>query len=140
MVGNRYFSPLDQSGVRVVTVVAMMLAGAGGALLRFVIDGAVKHRRSVSFPWATIVINVSGSLLLGFLAGLVMFDGAPNSLQQIVGTGFCGGYTTFSTASFETVRLAQQRHSLKALGNAVGSLVASVSACVAGLALAGALS
>ncbi|WP_137146918.1 fluoride efflux transporter CrcB [Mycolicibacterium sp. CR10] len=123
-----------------MTVVAMMLAGAGGALLRFVIDGAVKHRRSVSFPWATIVINVSGSLLLGFLAGLVMFDGAPNSLQQIVGTGFCGGYTTFSTASFETVRLAQQRHSLKALGNAVGSLVASVSACVAGLALAGALS
>lgn len=140
MVGNRYFSPLDQSGGRVVTVVAMMLAGAGGALLRFVIDGAVKHRRTVSFPWATIVINVSGSLLLGFLAGLVMFDGAPNSLQQIVGTGFCGGYTTFSTASFETVRLAQQRHSLKALGNAVGSLVASVSACVAGLALAGALS
>lgn len=118
----------------------MMLAGAGGALLRFVIDAAVKHRRAVSFPWATIFINVSGSLLLGFLAGLVIFDGAPNSLQQIVGTGFCGGYTTFSTASFETVRLAQQRHSLKALGNAVGSLVASVGACVAGLALAGALS
>ncbi len=140
MVGNRHFSPLDQSGVRVVTVVAMMLAGAGGALLRFVIDAAVKHRRAVSFPWATIFINVSGSLLLGFLAGLVIFDGAPNSLQQIVGTGFCGGYTTFSTASFETVRLAQQRHSLKALGNAVGSLVASVGACVAGLALAGALS
>jgi CrcB protein len=94
----------------------------------------------VSFPWATIIINVTGSLLLGVLAGLVIFDGAPSSLQQIVGTGFCGGYTTFSTASFETVRLAQQRHSVKALANAVGSLLASVAACIAGLLLAWAMS
>jgi fluoride exporter len=123
-----------------VTVLAVMLAGATGALLRFIIDGAVKHRRTVSFPWATFMINVTGSLLLGLLAGLVIFDGAPNSLQQIIGTGFCGGYTTFSTASFETVRLAEQRHSLKALANAVGSLLASVGACVAGLVLAWAVS
>lgn len=119
-----------------MTVLAIMLAGATGAVLRFVIDAAVKHRRTVSFPWATIVINVTGSLLLGVLAGLVIFGGAPNSLQQIAGTGFCGGYTTFSTASFETVRLAQQRHSVKALANAVGSLVVSVGACAAGLLLA----
>lgn len=123
-----------------MTVLAVMLAGATGALLRFLIDAAVKHRRTVSFPWATVIINVTGSLLLGVLAGLVIFDGAPNSLQQIVGTGFCGGYTTFSTASFETVRLAQQRHSIKALANAVGSLVASVGACIAGLVLAWTLS
>jgi CrcB protein len=126
-------------GVGVVTVLAIMLAGATGAVLRFVIDAAVKHRRTMTFPWATIFINVTGSLLLGILAGLVIFDGAPNSLQQIVGTGFCGGYTTFSTASFETVRLAQQRHSVKALANAVGSLLASVGACIAGLALAWAM-
>lgn len=123
-----------------MTVLAVMLAGATGALLRFLIDAAVKHRRNVSFPWATVIINVTGSLLLGVLAGLVIFDGAPNSLQQIIGTGFCGGYTTFSTASFETVRLAEQRHSIKALANAVGSLVASVGACIAGLVLAWTLS
>lgn len=120
--------------------VTVMLAGAVGALARFVIDSAVKHRWSVSFPWATVAINVTGSLLLGFLAGVVIFDGAPGGLQQIMGTGFCGGYTTFSTASFETVRLTEQRQAGKALGNAVGSLVASVAACVGGLALAWSIS
>lgn len=120
-------------------VLAMMLAGAVGALARFLIDSAVKHRRQLFFPWATLVINVTGSLLLGFLAGLVIFDGAPGSLQQIVGTGFCGGYTTFSTASFETVRLAEKGDTAKAFGNAFGSLIASVGACVGGLALAWAL-
>ncbi|KMO82512.1 fluoride efflux transporter CrcB [Mycolicibacterium chlorophenolicum] len=123
-----------------MTVVAVMLAGASGALARFLIDSAVKHRWRVSFPWATVVLNVTGSLLLGFLAGAVIFDGAPGSLQQVAGTGFCGGYTTFSTASFETVRLAEQRRSTRAFANALGSLVASVAACVGGLVLAWSLS
>ena len=119
---------------------AVMLAGATGAGARFTVDGAVKRRWAVSFPWATVAINVTGSLLLGLLAGVVMFDGASGSLQQIAGTGFCGGYTTFSTASFETVRLAEQRRSHEAVGNAIGSLLASVAACLGGLALAWSLS
>jgi fluoride exporter len=109
--------------------------GAIGALSRFVVDAEVKRRWTSRFPWATFGINVSGSLLLGVLAGAVIFHGQASAWQTIVGTGFCGGYTTFSTASFETVRLVQQNARVMALLNAVGSLIASVAACVGGLAL-----
>ena len=98
------------------------------------LDASVKRRWQSPFPWATVIINVTGSLLLGVLAGLVLFHGQPSAWQTVVGTGFCGGYTTFSTASFETVRLVQQGRRVLALVNAVGSLLLSVAACAAGLA------
>ncbi|WAC56273.1 fluoride efflux transporter CrcB [Gordonia sp. SL306] len=120
-------------------VVAVMLAGAVGAVARFVLDGAIKQWRPTTFPWATFIINVSGSLLLGFLAGLVMFHSAPTGWQTVVGTGFCGGYTTFSTASFETVRLAEQRRTGAAAVYAIGSLLLSSLACGLGLVLAWAI-
>ncbi len=110
-----------------------VLAGACGALARFVLDASVKRRWQSPFPWATMIINVTGSALLGALAGLVLFHGQPSAWQTVIGTGFCGGYTTFSTASFETVRLVQQNRRLLALLNAVGSLVLSVAACAGGL-------
>lgn len=111
------------------------LAGATGAVTRFVVDAIVKQRWRSSFPLGTFVINVAGSALLGVLAGLVLFHGQPSAWPTIVGTGFCGGFTTFSTASFETVRLIQQGKRMTALANAIGSLVASVAACAAGLAV-----
>lgn len=113
--------------------VAVMLAGALGAVARFVVDGSVKRRWPTTFPWATVIINVGGSLLLGVLVGAVMFHAAPSSLSAIAGTGFCGGYTTFSTASFESARLAQSRHGWLSVLNTLGSLVASVAACALGL-------
>ena len=116
-----------------------LIAGAAGALARFVLDASIKKRRQTAFPWATVLINVTGSMLLGILAGLVLFHGQPTAWQTVIGTGFCGGYTTFSTASFETVRLVQQHRRTLALLNSVGSLVASVAACAAGLALVWAL-
>ncbi len=115
--------------------VLTFLAGASGALSRFVLDALVKQRWRSPFPLGTVLINVTGSLLLGVLAGAVLFHGQSSAWQTVVGTGFCGGYTTFSTASFETVRLAQQGRRVLALGNALGSLAASVAACAAGLAL-----
>ncbi|BBY28930.1 fluoride efflux transporter CrcB [Mycolicibacterium sediminis] len=115
------------------------LAGAVGAVTRFGLDSAVKRRWQSPFPWATVAINVSGSLLLGVLAGIVLFDGGSPVWQTVIGTGFCGGYTTFSTASFETVRLVQQGRRLMALVNATVSLLLAVAACAAGLALAWAL-
>ena len=121
-------------------VALLAVAGALGALTRFVVDSYVKSKLANSaFPFATVGINISGSLLLGFLAGLVMVQGGSIDLQTVVGTGFCGGYTTFSTASFETVRLVQSGKRSYALANAVGSLVLSVGACAAGFALAGLL-
>ena len=115
------------------------LAGALGAVTRFGLDFAIKQRWRSPFPWATVIINVSGSLLLGVLAGIVLFDGGSPAWQTVLGTGFCGGFTTFSTASFETVRLIQQGRTMSALLNASVSLLLAVSACAAGLALAWAL-
>lgn len=116
-----------------------LVAGAVGALARFVVDALIKQRWRSSFPLATVIINVTGSLLLGILAGVVLFHGQSSAWQTVVGTGFCGGYTTFSTASFETVRLVQQNRRVLALVNAVGSLVTSVAACAVGLAVVWAL-
>lgn len=115
------------------------LAGAMGAVTRFGLDFAIKQRWRSPFPWATVIINVSGSLLLGVLAGIVLFDGGSPAWQTVLGTGFCGGFTTFSTASFETVRLIQQGKRVLALLNASVSLLLAVAACAAGLALAWAL-
>ena len=120
-------------------VALTLLAGALGAVARFTLDSAVKRRWQTAFPWATVIINVSGSLALGLLAGAVLFGGQPAAWQTVLGTGFCGGYTTFSTASFETVRLVQQGRPVLALANALGSLVLSVGACATGLAVTWAL-
>jgi fluoride exporter len=122
-----------------VIVVLTLLAGATGAVARFTLDSSVKRRWKSAFPWATVVINVTGSLVLGVLAGLVLFSGQPAVWQTVLGTGFCGGYTTFSTASFETVRLVQQKRAGLALVNALGTLVLSVAGCAAGLAAVWAL-
>ncbi len=118
-----------------ITVLTLVF-GAAGAVSRFLVDALVKRQWSTRFPWATFSINVTGSLLLGILAGVVLYHHQAAAWQTVLGTGFCGGYTTFSTASFETVRLAEQKRRFMALVNAVGSLFASVTVCGAGLALA----
>ena len=109
------------------------LAGGAGAGARFAVDGLARSRRASPFPWATVAINVTGSLLLGFVTGLVLFDGAPTLVRTVIGTGLCGGYTTFSTASVETVRLVQQRRYGYAMGNAAGTLLLTVAAGALGL-------
>jgi CrcB protein len=114
------------------------LAGAGGigAALRFALDGLVKARIHLPYPVGTTLINTLGSLLLGFLVGLgTQFY--PSPVETIAGAGFCGGFTTFSTASVETVRLCQQRRFLAAFGNGIGMLILSVAAVFLGLWLGG---
>ena len=118
-----------------MTVAAVLLAGALGAVVRFVVDGEVTARFGRPFPLGTLIVNVSGSFLLGILAGLVLFAGRPAEWQAVAGTGFCGGYTTFSTASVQTVRLVQEGRHRAAAGNAVITVIASVVACAGGLAL-----
>jgi CrcB protein len=116
-----------------VTVILLALAGGLGAAARFVMDGLIRARLRTALPWATIIINVSGSLLLGFLAGLALRGLASESLQLILGTGFLGGYTTFSTASLETIRLVQSGRVGLALVNGLGSMAVSVGAAAAGV-------
>ncbi|MBC7638454.1 MAG: CrcB family protein [Rhodoferax sp.] len=115
------------------TTLLVAAAGGLGAAARFAVDSATRSRWATAFPWSTVAINVTGSLLLGLLTGLLVSDGAAGLVRTVLGTGFCGGYTTFSTASVETVRLLQLRRYAAAAGNAVGSLVLSVAAGGLGL-------
>jgi len=117
------------------TSLLIALAGGCGAMTRFSVDGALRARWPTRFPWQTLTINVSGSLLLGILTGLVLFHAQPTTLTAIAGTGFCGGYTTFSTASFESIRLLQQRTYLLAATNAIATPLLSITAAGAGLLL-----
>lgn len=120
-------------------VVLVALAGALGAVVRFVVDSHVKSKLRTVFPWATVAINVTGSLILGFLAGIVLFGGGSGDVQTVIGTGFFGGYTTFSTASVETVRLVHSGRTALGLFQAVGTLVISVGACATGVWASGLL-
>ena len=120
-----------------MTVVLLSVAGALGAVSRFALDGVVRARYAPRFPYGTLLVNVSGSVLLGVLTGLVLFHGAAGEVRTVLGAGFCGGYTTFSTASVETVRLVQERRPLAALGNAAGTLLLTLLGAAAGLLLTG---
>jgi CrcB protein len=116
--------------------VAFVAAGAVGAPLRFLVDGFVADRVEGAFPWGTFVINATGSFALGFLTGLALYHAFPKTPKVILGTGLCGAYTTFSTFTFETVRLAEDGSSSEALRNLLGTLVVGAAAAAAGLALA----
>lgn len=114
---------------------AIAVAGGLGAAARLLVDGTIRSRTRRTYPVGTMLINVSGSLLLGLLGGLAVSGALPEQWQLVVGTGFLGGYTTFSTASFETVRLLQQGRRAAALLNGLGMLAASVLAAGIGLAV-----
>lgn len=117
--------------------ILVALFGGLGAAARFVVDGLIRGRWSRVLPVATVTINVSGSLLLGLLTGAHLFHGFGSVWFTAVATGFCGGYTTFSTAMVETVRLVQAGEVRVAVANALGTLGLCVAAAAAGVALMG---
>ncbi|MCU4186249.1 fluoride efflux transporter CrcB [Acidiferrimicrobium sp. IK] len=117
-------------------IVWVGLAGSLGALARFTLDGAIRERFATVLPAGTVFINLTGSFVLGVLTGLVVFHVAPGTLTLVAGTGVCGGYTTFSTASFESVRLAQQGRLGPAAANTAITLFGAIAAAASGLALA----
>lgn len=117
-------------------VLAVGGAGCLGAVARFALDGAVRHRVATAVPVGTMAINLSGSLLLGLLTGLVAFHQVPADLNLVAGSGFCGGYTTFSTASFETVRLLQEGRHRAAMMSGAGTALGALAAAAVGLGLA----
>lgn len=111
------------------------VAGGIGAAARMVLDGLIRSRTRGATPWGTIAINVSGSLVLGFLTGLAAGSLLPTDWFLIIGTGFLGGYTTFSTASHETVRLLEQRAWWASAMSGLGTLVLATGAAGLGLLL-----
>ena len=116
--------------------ITVAIAGGIGAVARYLIDGAVGDRTSGVFPYGTTTVNIIGSFILGVVTGLVLYHGAATDVKTIAGTGFCGGLTTWSTFSWENVRLAGDGHIGPALSNALGGIAASVAAAALGLALA----
>ncbi|MGH9214198.1 MAG: fluoride efflux transporter CrcB [Acidimicrobiales bacterium] len=102
-----------------MTVVAIAVAAFGGAIARYLVDTAVQHRSAAVLPVGTLVVNVTGSLLLGFLVGLGLglYHGLDDSPRTVLGTGFLGAYTTFSTFSYETIRLIEDGSTREVLLN-----------------------
>lgn len=115
--------------------VAFLIAAAIGAPARYLIDGLVQDRTTGAFPWGTFVVNLSGCLTLGIITGLGLYHGLDPTVRTVLGTGAVGAYTTFSTFTFETVRLAEEGAVDEALRNSLGSFVAGLAAASAGLAI-----
>lgn len=118
-----------------MTVLLIALGAALGAPLRYLTDRAVQARHDSPFPWGTLTVNVVGSLLFGAVAAV---PAAP-AVTALVGTGFCGALTTWSTLSYETLRLTREGARFHAVANALASVVAGLGAASLGYALAHAL-
>lgn len=118
---------------------SVALAGGVGAAARAWIDGVVASRaEGHRLPWGTVVINLSGSLLIGFIAGI----GASffsEEWREILSAGFLGGYTTFSTAAVQTAEMLLERRWRAALGYGLGLLIAAAAFAGTGLWLGRAL-
>jgi len=117
--------------------VLVALAGGVGAAARFAFDTWLMRRTRAWWPVGTFTINVSGALALGLIAGWCGSHTGLDGWQAVLGTGFLGGYTTFSAASVETVRLARRRSGVSAVAYAAATLVAAVSAATLGLFVTG---
>jgi CrcB protein len=121
-----------------VTVLGVAIAGALGAPTRYLVELAISARTGRRFPWGTWVVNVSGSFALGFMTGLALYHGLAAAPKAVIGTGFVGAYTTYSTYAYETVDVASRTSSRRASAYAIGSVVAGVAAATLGLVLAAA--
>ena len=106
----------------------VLVIGGLGAVSRFMVDRTVSRRTQGSFPFGTLVVNISGAVLLGFLTGLVV----SHQVAMLAGTAFLGAYTTFSTWMLETQRLTDERQIWPAVANVVVSVVLGLSAAAAG--------
>ncbi|MDT7789799.1 MAG: fluoride exporter [Pseudonocardiales bacterium] len=111
-----------------MTLVAVFLGAALGAPARYLLDRFVQSRHESDFPWGTLTVNVVGCFLIGFFVG--------TAWMPLLGVGFCGGLTTYSTFSYETVKLLETEKYRLAMLNVLVSVALGVSAAALGLALA----
>jgi CrcB protein len=122
-----------------VTVLLVLVGGAVGAPSRYLVDRWVQSRHESPFPWGTFAVNVAGCAVLGVVAGAVSAADGPGWLLTLLGTGFCGALTTFSTFSFETVRLVEEGSARVAVAYVGASVAVGLSVCALGWAVGSAL-
>lgn len=116
-----------------MTFLLIALGAALGAPARYLTDRAIQARHTTVFPWGTFTVNVVGSFVIGVVAAFTQrIDPA---LAAGIGVGFCGALTTYSTFSYETLRLLEERAGFSAVANVIASVAAGVGAAVIGLAL-----
>lgn len=121
-----------------MTLLAVLCCAAGGAVgapVRFLADRALTRRIVTELPIGTLLVNLSGSLLLGLVSGLGLHGHLSGTVEDVLGTGFCGAYTTFSTWSYETVRLLEEGEILEAAIYTGLSVLVGLAAAGAGLAI-----
>ncbi|GAA1307606.1 fluoride efflux transporter CrcB [Pseudonocardia xinjiangensis] len=114
-----------------MTALLVVLGAAVGAPLRYLTDRVLRLRYGATLPWGTFIVNVVGSALLGLVVGAA----ASPAVTALVGTGFCGALTTYSTFGAETVELAERGRGRYAALNAIGSVLAGLAAAWLGLAV-----
>jgi CrcB protein len=114
-----------------VTLALVLVGGAVGAIARYLTDRAVQSRVDAVFPWGTFIANGLGSFVLGIVSGLA----AASWVGHLVGIGFCGALTTYSTFGYETVRLASSGAWRYAAANAGATVLAGLGACWLGWVL-----
>ncbi|MDP9116653.1 MAG: fluoride efflux transporter CrcB [Actinomycetota bacterium] len=119
-----------------MTVLLVFAGGALGSVLRYLTDRLVQSRHRIEFPFGTLTVNLVGCFVLGLVAGGVVRSGWPGNVQSLVGTGLCGGLTTYSAFSVEVLALAQRHHPARAAGYVALSVTAGIALAAAGWTLA----
>ncbi|MFE4634197.1 fluoride efflux transporter CrcB [Streptomyces sp. NPDC056773] len=117
----------------------VMVGGALGAPLRYLTDRAVQARHDSVFPWGTFVVNAAACLVLGALTGAVLDGAASSRLNLLLGTGLCGALSTYSTFSYETLRLAERGWTFLAAANVTASVLVGLGGVTLGHQVAGQL-
>ncbi len=119
----------------IVRYLAIAVAGSAGALLRYVLANQI-GRLNLRFPLGTFIINITGSLFLGWFLTFVAKHNISDTTRLAIGVGFVGAYTTFSTFMYESNRLADDGAGFEAIMNLLGSLIVGIMAIRAGMMLA----
>jgi fluoride exporter len=115
----------------------VVLGAAVGAPTRYLADRWLQSTHGTGFPWGTFTVNIVASFVLGLITGLAAGAAVSPAVSVLIGTGFCGALSTWSTLGFETVRLAEDRAWTQAAFNIVVSVLAGLGAAGLGFAAAG---